>query len=264
MLFCYIVSCELGKLYNKDSVIEFLLNRDTFPADIAGHIRNLKDVKELNLTEKKDFDDKATGNNDYVDNQDSRFICPVVGLEMSGKYKFFYNRKCGCVVSDRALKGVKSEVCHKCDEIILDEADLVVINGDDEEVSRLRQLMEERRAKTKAEKRGKKRKNAAELNVAIIDTETVTTTTEPLSIPIPSTSSSSSSNAKTSSWTPGQSAATTTKKSTGALLTDKAKKDYSVAKDPNASETYKSLFTSHETAKKKPAGNWVTYNPLYF
>ena len=274
-------------------MIEFLLNRDTFPADIAGHIRTLKDVKELNVTEKRDFDDKCGANNDHVDNQDSRFICPVVGLEMSGKYKFFYSRKCGCVLSERALKEVKTDDCHKCGQPF-DESDLVVINGSEEEVSKLRQLMEERREKAKAEKRGKKRKAAdseatsskvtSEATSSKVTSEATSSkvtseaTSTRSSDSVPSTSNgnqaipsapSTSSNVK--SWTPGRSSTTkvsttkvSTKVSTEALLTDKAKRDYSVAKDPNASETYKSLFTSHETAKKKPTGNWVTYNPLYF
>ena len=39
-----IVSCDLGKLYNKDAVIEFLLDRSAFGdgEDICGHIRSLK------------------------------------------------------------------------------------------------------------------------------------------------------------------------------------------------------------------------------
>jgi hypothetical protein len=38
---------------------------------------------------------------------------------------------------------------------------------------------------------------------------------------------------------------------------------YSVATDPNASKTYKSLFTSSETAKDQQRAHWVTYNPFY-
>ncbi|KAG7226686.1 hypothetical protein INR49_023480 [Caranx melampygus] len=41
------------------------------------------------------------------------FICPVVGLEMNGKHRFCYLHTCGCVFSDRALKEVKTEICHK-------------------------------------------------------------------------------------------------------------------------------------------------------
>ncbi|KAF7359466.1 Rtf2 domain-containing protein [Mycena sanguinolenta] len=46
------LSCALGKLYNKDAVIEFLLDRDAYGdgENICGHIRSLKDVKTLTLT----------------------------------------------------------------------------------------------------------------------------------------------------------------------------------------------------------------------
>ena len=43
----------------------------------------------------------------------------------------------------------------------------------------------------------------------------------------------------------------------------KTKKDYSVAKDPQTSEVYKSLFTSHRTEKDQNRAHWVTYNPFY-
>lgn len=43
----------------------------------------------------------------------------------------------------------------------------------------------------------------------------------------------------------------------------KTKKDYSVAKDPQTSEVFKSLFTSHKSDKEQKRAHWVTYNPFY-
>lgn len=43
----------------------------------------------------------------------------------------------------------------------------------------------------------------------------------------------------------------------------KTKKAYSVAKDPQSSEVYKSLFTSHKSDKEQTRAHWVTYNPFY-
>lgn len=39
-----VVSCALGKLYNKDSIIEYLLDKSAYGdgANICGHIRSLK------------------------------------------------------------------------------------------------------------------------------------------------------------------------------------------------------------------------------
>lgn len=43
----------------------------------------------------------------------------------------------------------------------------------------------------------------------------------------------------------------------------KIRSSYSVAKDPNASEAYKSLFTTHSKAVNQTKGHWVTFNPFY-
>lgn len=44
---------------------------------------------------------------------------------------------------------------------------------------------------------------------------------------------------------------------------EKAKRDYSIAKDPKASEVFKSIFTSHKSAVEQGRAHWVTYNPFY-
>lgn len=223
------VSCELGRLYNKDSVIEFLLKRDTFPGDAADHIRSLKDVIELKLTQRTDCPVTADV---------TPFICPVVGLEMNGKYRFCYLRKCGCVMSERAMKEVKSENCHRCAAPFDADNDVIVINGCEEQVEKMRTAITDRRAKEKADKRSKKRKNteAADDMIRLKEAD------HPVA---------SSSGAYQKDKQPVRES-------------EKKKKNRSIADDPNASEAYKSLFTSHETAKNKPKSNWVTYNPLYF
>lgn len=43
----------------------------------------------------------------------------------------------------------------------------------------------------------------------------------------------------------------------------KAKSNYSVAKDPKASEVFKSIFTTHKSATEQDRAHWVTYNPFY-
>lgn len=40
-----IVCCELGNLYNKEAVLEYLIDKSSVTTDIASHIRSLKDVK---------------------------------------------------------------------------------------------------------------------------------------------------------------------------------------------------------------------------
>lgn len=43
----------------------------------------------------------------------SPFICPVIGLEMTGKFRFVAIWSCGCVFSERALKQIDVKICHK-------------------------------------------------------------------------------------------------------------------------------------------------------
>lgn len=39
-----VVSCELGKLYNKDAIVEYLIDKTTYGdgATICGHVKSLK------------------------------------------------------------------------------------------------------------------------------------------------------------------------------------------------------------------------------
>lgn len=74
------------RLYNKESVLMALLDKSNIP-EVASHIRNLKDVVELKLTVNPGYkpSDKADGYNDV---QAAQYVCPVTGLEMSGRYRW--------------------------------------------------------------------------------------------------------------------------------------------------------------------------------
>ena len=262
-----IVSCELGKLYNKDSVIEYLLDKSI--CDTVTHIRNLKDVKELSLTQKSDYDIKGKELADrYFDTQDAEYICPVAGIEMNGKYKFCFIWNCGCVLSERALREVPSEVCHKCGKSFVEE-DLVVLNGNDEDMNKMSERMEKRRLKAKMEKKMKKsgkEKHGKSQSVDNFKTpnsvdESVSKVKDgkiykhPASIKQNLEQDIPSKRSKV-----GDQSAKITSQSGSAL------KYKTVAEDPSASKVYKSLFTSSETHKnrsKDKTSNWVTYNPYH-
>lgn len=75
----------LHSLYNKESILELLLDKTKFEgrAKLA-HIRGLKDLKELNLTDNPAFartDGKMDTSNSAL------YVCPVTGLEMNGKHR---------------------------------------------------------------------------------------------------------------------------------------------------------------------------------
>lgn len=72
----------------------------------VSHVRNLKDIKDLKLTSNPAFKNDANSSS-------SPYICPVIGLEMSGKFRFVAIWSCGCVFSERALKEIDTKICHK-------------------------------------------------------------------------------------------------------------------------------------------------------
>lgn len=98
-----IVTCALGRLYSKQSVVEALLEKEKMP-ETCRHIKTLKDIKNLKFTPNPAYDESKDG-------QSSPFICALSGLEMSGLFRFIALWTCGCVFSERALKAIKDKSC---------------------------------------------------------------------------------------------------------------------------------------------------------
>ncbi|XP_071966793.1 replication termination factor 2 isoform X2 [Engystomops pustulosus] len=259
-----VVTCELGRLYNKDSVIEFLLDKspDKPQADSAAHIKSIKNVIELNLTDNPAWTgDKGNTKGDKYDDQRAQFICPVVGLEMNGRHRFCVLRQCGCVFSERALKEIKTDICHKCGAIFKDD-DIILLNGDKDEIEQLRKKMEERRLRAKMEKKSKKTKPA----------ECVSEnghTEEGAAGPSGMAKASKTNSRDKISFV--SSTESTEPKSSENASSSSSSSSSSAAKRPNPSvgsksEAYKSIFTSHSSAKrtKDQSSNWVTHTAYYF
>ncbi|KAF8904970.1 Rtf2 RING-finger-domain-containing protein [Mucidula mucida] len=160
-----IVSCALGKLYNKDAIIEYLLDKSTYGDgdEICGHIRSLKDVTTLSLTPNpappsEDADDHA------------QFICPLTLKGMNGVLPFVYISTCGCVLSLAGLKNVSAspkagdgdqlEVCPQCAKKFSRADDVLTLNPPEDELERMRDTMVRKRL-AEPPKKSKKRKNAA-------------------------------------------------------------------------------------------------------
>ncbi|XP_021424150.2 replication termination factor 2 isoform X1 [Oncorhynchus mykiss] len=258
-----IVACDLGRLYNKDAVIEYLLDKsaDRPNSEVASHLRGIKDIKELNLTDNPAWEGERrnTKGDRYEDMHCAMFICPVVGLEMNGKHRFCFLQTCGCVFSDRALKEVKTEICHKCGDPFKDE-NLVVLNGTKEEVEKLREKMEEKRAKAKASKKPKKNK-VAETVAKPSDSKENPESTETVSSEGQTSTQNGGDNSQPAVLEPP--ASSSTKVVTPSAATGSKR---SIQTMEEKSETYKSLFTSHSSAKrtKDQTSNWVTHTPYHF
>ena len=97
------VACdELGALYNKDALIQYMIEKRDVPA--FAHIRSLKrDVITV----------RATPNPAHVEGLSAAveggkgsapFVCPISGVEANGQHGFVVFRRCGCMVADRAVR----------------------------------------------------------------------------------------------------------------------------------------------------------------
>jgi len=141
-----IVSCRLGRLYNKDALIEFLLDGSSYGDgnSICGHIKSLKDVKVLSLTPNPSKRAKLSD----TDRATAKFICSLSMKEMNGSVPFVYLYPCGCVFSESGLKTVvgtpsilkgntpvESErlLCPQCGAKYKPGADVYPINPDPDE-----------------------------------------------------------------------------------------------------------------------------------
>ncbi|XP_062132893.1 replication termination factor 2 [Drosophila sulfurigaster albostrigata] len=259
-----IAMCTMGRLYSKQSVIERLLEKEKMP-ETSSHVRSMKDIKTLQLTPNPAFtdEDKTEG---LLDTRHAPYICKLIGLEMSGKFRFVALWSCGCVMSERALKQIKASsasTCPLCQQPYGVE-DVIVLNGNEEDLEMMKVKAEMRSAKRKSSKKDKKKDKNSETGVK---TETVveaseTATCSSIKVEKPKDEKPSSSNSS-------KVKVIANPKRLGAVnaMQDpelkRLKTDFSVAKDPKASDVYKSLFTSHKTDKEQERAHWITYNPFY-
>jgi len=150
-----IVVCELGKLYNRTSVIEFLLGegafvytRDELKKNGFGHITSIKKVIELKLIDNPTYDgNKSTSNTETTSKAPGRFICPVTQLETNGMHQFCVLKTCGHVFSEKALNLFQELVaCWTCN-VPYTKNDIIPINGSEKVVEEL-EKKNKRKART--------------------------------------------------------------------------------------------------------------------
>ncbi|KAM3960877.1 replication termination factor 2 [Aphomia sociella] len=275
-----VVACGLGRLYSKSSVLEALLDKETKPESI-NHIKNLKDIKDLKLNKNPAYVE-TEHTEGAVGDGSAPYICPISGIEMTGKFRFVFLWSCGCVLAERALKEVKQNLCHMCQEPFTDN-DVIVINGNEEDIELLRSKMAVRVGNRKSSKKSKAEK-IAKTEIKTEPTEEPSTSgaaqqaseVDVKEEPTPSSSQAVKKEIDTiplslPKFNPNKQARGHFGSSKRAHPTElaqdpsykKTKKDYSVAKDPQTSEVYKSLFTSHKNDKQQQRAHWVTYNPFY-
>jgi len=169
------VSCGLGKLYNKDALLEYLLDKSAYGdgEEICGHIKSIKDVTTLKFTPNPA---KPIADPDPT-RPHASFICPLTLKEMSGTHPFVYLASCGCVFSSAGLRALASpstssdqpeqRLCPNCAKKYDKAAgDIRTINPAPEEQERMRAEMDARRAaapvKTKKKRKADTANTAAE------------------------------------------------------------------------------------------------------
>lgn len=261
-----IVMDSHGLLYNKDAILEYIIDRTQFEHG-PSHVRKLKDVKELNLTENPSFKSNHSDlGTEYLDVYSSPFTCPLTGLEMNGKYKFCALWTCGCVMSDRALRTVNGQTnkattsteklsCPSCGQEYSND-DVLILNPEDEDIV----LMDQRRERVANSASNQKKSNSStKRKIADNDEEASgqKNKTEKIEADNPAVVSASKKS---------KSEAVPMKTSKVAPVQGSKSGAASIQQDPQKSDLYKSLFTSSEVAKEKEKNkaHWVTFNPLYF
>jgi hypothetical protein len=188
-----VVSCALGKLYNKDALIEFLLDRTAYGdgEDICGHIRSLKDVKTLKLTPNPTPAPPESAGSGSLNH--AQFICPLNLKEMNGGQPFVYISKCGCVFTQSGFKTITKassnspppdikekekgseappdgekektdlEPCPQCGEKFSRKDEVRIINPGPEDEERMQEEMERRRLLESSKTRKSKKRKADNL-----------------------------------------------------------------------------------------------------
>ncbi|GFR53085.1 hypothetical protein Agub_g15795 [Astrephomene gubernaculifera] len=153
---------DLGNLYNKDALIQRLLDKSLPPA--LSHVTGLRAVTELKLHRSNSApaanNGKAASQSAFQLTNDSEFSCPVTGVAFNGRYKFVVLRPSGHVVSEKALKEVPAVV----EELVggkLKELETIPVNPNGEQLEQLRARVAARLAEKAAAKKDKKRSAAA-------------------------------------------------------------------------------------------------------
>lgn len=173
-----VVACELGALYNKAAMLEFLLARQgrftSVGKEATYRYANLKssgrDEATRHLKSSRDFMDvKLT----RASEGDGMFECPIRGIKAGGKTRvdFVAMRPCGCVLSAAAAK-LGGETCAVCDAATTGKPQ-PILPEDEETIRELREKLEQRQEAdaSKEEAKRMRKKNRRKLDRGAADEE---------------------------------------------------------------------------------------------
>ncbi|WWC69994.1 uncharacterized protein I206_103938 [Kwoniella pini CBS 10737] len=136
-----VVTDPLGKLYNKDAILEYFIDKSKYGdgEQICGHLKGIKDLINLNLTPNPEYaPPTATAVSQYTK---TPFICPLSMREMSGVIPFIAIKSCGCVFSDAAIRGIIPNLTKGItaktieNELTPEQPKSVISEGDNKEIA---------------------------------------------------------------------------------------------------------------------------------
>jgi hypothetical protein len=144
-----VVSDSSGKLYNKATILEYLVEgarKEEAERETNGAVKSLKDVVEVKFELDSDVSADSQQDKD-VKSKKAAWKCPITGDRLGPGSKAVYIVPCGHAFSGAAIKEVAGEKCLTCD-IEYASNDIIPINSVlDTDIARL-----SLRAKTLQEK----------------------------------------------------------------------------------------------------------------
>ncbi|KAL8755168.1 MAG: hypothetical protein Q9199_003843 [Rusavskia elegans] len=114
-----IVSDSTGNLYNKDAVLENLLNtsKENQDGNVAGNERTSGTIKSLRDVAEVRFGIDREGEEDSKTRQSElRLVCPVTGKRLGPGVKAVYLVPCGHAFAETAVREMPGEQCLECNE----------------------------------------------------------------------------------------------------------------------------------------------------
>jgi hypothetical protein len=119
-----VVSDAAGVLYNKDSIIEYLLQDDGPEKEEQGKVAGVKGAVEGGFAELGNFGDRVKGLKDVVEvkfelgegerelgGRGEKWVCPITGRELGVGAKAVYLVPCGHAFAGSVVKEIKGGGC---------------------------------------------------------------------------------------------------------------------------------------------------------
>lgn len=131
-----VVACRLGNLYNKEAVINALLNK-AMPKSLP-HIKALKDVKVCQLSWADECDAVISYMSREQEKGQRRLVCPMTKEDLdAGGARAVVIWTSGAVVSAKVLKELKSKDCPVTGKAFDADQDVIQLAPDQDEFSKL-------------------------------------------------------------------------------------------------------------------------------